>query len=130
MHTKPATTKLHRTVQFIKDREDICLTSDQPRSIYKKVEMDSLVNVEAIKQEKEEDRLDNNNDNEADNLYQNIIINDFDRINVNVNISKIEQSSVLSNVINYVQYNRNLRDYYKLDVKASEPNIRGKYKTG
>ena len=29
--------------------------------------------------------------------------------------------SIPSNVINYVQYNRNLRDYYKLDGKALEP---------
>ena len=50
-----------------------------------------------------------------------MIIHDFDRINVNVNKSQMEQWSILSNVINYVQYNRNPRDYYKLDVKAFEP---------
>ena len=47
-------------------------------------------------------------------------INDFDRINVNVNTSQMEQWSILSNVINYVQYNRNPSNYYKLDVKALE----------
>ena len=62
--------------------------------------------------------LDNNNDNEAENPFQIIIINDFDRINVNGYTSQIEQWLILSNVINYVQYSRNPRDDYKLDVKA------------
>ena len=41
----------------------------------KQVETDSLVNVETIKHEIEEDRLDNNNENEVANLYQNVVIN-------------------------------------------------------
>ena len=91
-----------RTIQFIKDRENVCLTSDHARYIYKKVERDSYVNVETMKQEIEENRLDNNNSNEAENPYQNIIIKDFNRLNVNVNTSHIEQWSILSNVNNYV----------------------------
>ena len=38
-------------------------------------------------------------------------------ININVNMSQMEQWSILSNAINYVQYDRNPREYYKLDVK-------------
>ena len=85
--------------------------------------MDILVNVETIKQETEEVRLNNDNENEAENPYWNIIINDFYRINV-------EQWSILSNVINYVQYNMIPREYYRLDVKALELKIIGKYMTG
>ena len=119
---------LGRTVQFIQDRKNVCLISDEASYIYKKVETDSLVNVETIKQEIEEDGLDN--DNEAENPDQNVINNDFDRFNVHVNTSQMEQWSILSNVINYVQYNRNPRDYYKLDVKALESKTIGKYMTG
>ena len=36
-------------VEYIKDRENICLTKDQARHIYKKVELESLVNVDTIK---------------------------------------------------------------------------------
>ena len=50
-----------------------------------------------------------------------MVINDFEKINVNINTSQIEQWSIFSNVINYVQYNRDPIDYYKLDVKALEP---------
>ena len=30
----------------------------------------------------------------------------------------MEQWSIFSNVVNYVQYNRNPRDFYNLDIKA------------
>ena len=90
--------------------------------------MDSLANVETIKQEIEDGRLDN--DNEAENPYWNIIINYFDRINVNFNMSQMEIWSILSNVIKYVQYNRNPRDYYNLNVKALELKNHRKYMTG
>ena len=51
-----------KTIQFVKNKKNVCLSSNQARYIYQKVEMDSLVNVESIKQEKEEDRLDNDNE--------------------------------------------------------------------
>ena len=38
--------------------------------------------------------------------------------NIDRSILQMEQWSILSNVINYFQYNRNLRDYFKLDIKA------------
>ena len=79
MPLKQQQQNLGRTFQFIKYGENVCLSSDQVRYIYKKVEMDSLVNVETIKQETEGDRLDN--DNEAENMYWNIIINDFNVTN-------------------------------------------------
>ena len=46
---------------------------------------------------------------------------DFQKIDVNVNTSQMEQFLVLSNVINYVQYNRNPVGYYELDIRALEP---------
>ena len=45
-----------------------------------------------------------------------MIINDFDRENIIA--SQIEQWSILSNVVNYVQYDRKPRDFYDLDIKA------------
>ena len=32
----------------------------------------------------------------------------------------MEQWSILSNVVNYIQYDRNSKDYYNLEVKALE----------
>ena len=49
-----------------------------------------------------------------------MIINNFVKNHVDRNISQTEQWSILSNVINYIQHNRNPRDYFKLDIKALE----------
>ena len=69
-------------VKYVKDEENICLTTDQARYIYKKVEQKGMVNVDTIEQEIEEDRL-NKNDNEGEvNPYRNIIRNDFNKENV------------------------------------------------
>ena len=83
------------------------LTSDQTRYIYMKVKKDSSVIVGIMKQEMEEDRLDKKNGSEEENPYQTMIINYFEKINVNIHTSQMEQCSTLSNIINYVQYNRN-----------------------
>ena len=32
--------------------------------------------------------------------------------------SHMEQQSILGNIVNYVQYDKNLKDFYDLDVKA------------
>ena len=56
---------------------------------------------------------DEENDSEEGNPYQTIIINDFKKIIFNVTTSQIEQWSMLTYVINYVQDNRNHINYYK-----------------
>ena len=56
----PLNTKIGGLVKFVKDKKNICLTTDQARYIYKKVEQEGMVNVDTIKQEIEEDRLNKN----------------------------------------------------------------------
>ena len=82
------------------------------------VVQESIVYVETSKQEIEDDKLNKDNiDNEEEvNPYSDIIINEFDREEIIT--SQIEQWSILSNVVNYVQYDRNQRDFYNLDIKA------------
>ena len=54
-------------VRYFKDRENICLTPDQAKYIYKKIEQESIGNVETVKQEIEDDRLhEDNTDNEEE----------------------------------------------------------------
>ena len=89
-------------VMYVKDSKNICLTADQARYIYKKVEQNSIVNVETIKQKTEDDILDKNSDNKGEeNPYQNIFMNDFDRSDIIA--TQMEQLSIPSNVVNYVQ---------------------------
>ena len=54
----PLESSLGGPVWPVKDRENICLAADQARYIYKRVEHDNIVNIEMIKQEIEDDRLD------------------------------------------------------------------------
>ena len=57
----PLNTKIGGPVKYVKDKKTICLTNDQARHIYKKVESEDIVNVDTIKQEIEEDKLGRNN---------------------------------------------------------------------
>ena len=47
----PLNTKIGGPTRYIKDREAICLTNDQARHIYKKVESERIVNIDTVKQE-------------------------------------------------------------------------------
>ena len=58
------------------------MTNDQARHIYKKVELEGIVNGDTIKQEIEEDKLSKDNiDDDKINPYHNIIINNIDKEN-------------------------------------------------
>ena len=74
--------------------ETTCLTNDQARHIYKKVELEGVVNIDTIKQEIEEDKLGKDNiDDDEIKPYHNIIINIIDKENIIT--SQMEQWSIL-----------------------------------
>ena len=89
----------------------------QTKYIYKKVELGSLINKETLKEEidldVELDRVDDDGGDE--NLYKELIVNNL--IKVESALSQMEQWSILSNVINYVQYSKNLKDFYTMTVR-------------
>ena len=68
-----------KCVSYIPDREQRYLTEDQARHVYKKVEMDKVINVETMKQEIEYDKMTRNRLNEKDttetNPCQMVILN-------------------------------------------------------
>ena len=102
---------------MFKIRKPICLNNDQARHIYKKVASESIDNMDTIKQEIEEDKLGRNNiDDDEVNPYHEIITNNIDRENIIT--LQMEEWSILSNVVNYVQYDRHPRIFYDLDVKT------------
>ena len=55
-------------------------------------------------------------DDDEGNPYHNIIINNIDREDIVT--SQMEQWLILINVVNYVQYESNPKNFYDLDVKA------------
>ena len=89
-------TNIGGPAKYVKDKETICLTKDQARHIYKKVELEGIVNVDTIRQETEDDKFGKDNiDDDKVNPYHNILINNIDK--ENVISSQIEQWSILSN---------------------------------
>ena len=93
------------------------LTRDQTRYIYKKVETGESINADTIQheidQEKQLSKLDD--DNGEENPYRELIINNAERIEMQK--IQIEQWSILSNLLNYVQHSRLNSMNHPLDVK-------------
>ena len=85
--------------------------------IYQKVELGSLVDKETIREELypeiELDKIDHNSGDE--NLYRELIVNNA--CNIENTLSQMEQWSILSNIINYVQYNKNPKNFHSMIIK-------------
>ena len=94
-----------------------CLMPRKTNFIYKKVMLGSLINNNTMKEEldadTELDRMDNNNGDE--NPYGDLMVNNADRIEMSH--SPMEQWSILSNVINYVQHSTNPLNFHFVMVK-------------
>ena len=68
-----------KSVMYVTDKGQRCLTEDQARHVYKKVETDKAINIETMKQEIEDDKMTSNRLNEEDttetNPYPMVILN-------------------------------------------------------
>ena len=106
-------------VRYVKDKGIRCLNEDQVRHIYKKVESDSLVNVNTTKQEIEDDKLTKDrNCLEEDNInpYQNVVLNKVYRDDSIT--AQMEHWSILSYVVRYVQHDQDPKTLHDLNIKA------------
>ena len=83
-----------------------CLTSRQADYIYKRIELGSSINKSTMKEEIDSDvELDRMDGNSGDkNPYRELIVNNAGKIESM--LSQMEQWSILSNIINYVQYSK------------------------
>ena len=94
------------------------LTREQTRYIYRKVGTGEIINTDMIEQEIEQekqlDRIDDTN-RETD-PYNELIVNNAEKIGPLM--TQMEQWSILSNVLNYVQHSRFHLMNHMLDVKA------------
>ena len=90
--------------------------------IYEKVELGSLINQNMIKEELDADiELDRMDDNSGDeNSYKELIINNAYKIE-NA-LPQMEQWSILSNVINYVQYSKNPKSFHSMTIRPVKFN--------
>ena len=109
------------------------LTRDQTNYIYKKVETGEMINTDTIQQEIEwEKQLSRINDTSREtNPYKELIVNKAEKIEPLK--MQMEQWSILSNILNYVQHSRFNSMNQMLDVKAmnkykSKPNLDREFK--
>ena len=94
----------NKDVRYIPDKEQKCLMEDQARHVYKKVEMDKIINIESVKHEIEDDKMTRNKLNEDDtteaNLYQMVILNKVYKDDIKT--EQIIHWSILSDLIKYI----------------------------
>ena len=92
------------------------LTTKQVNYVYRKVESGNLINKNTMSQERDQDiELDRMDDTSGDeNPYRELIVNDAGKIETS--LSQIEQWSILSNVINCVQYNKQPKNFHTISV--------------
>ena len=94
------------------------LTREQTRYIYRKVETGEIINTDTIEQEMEqEEQLSKIDDTNGEtNPYQELVVNNAEKIEPLM--TQMEQWSILSNILNYVQHSRIHSMKHTLDVKA------------
>ena len=94
------------------------LTRKQTRYIYRKVETGEIINTDTIEQiNRARKQLSKIDDTSGEtNPYQELIVNNTGKIEPLM--TQIEQWSILSNVLNYVQHNRFHSMNHTLDIKA------------
>ena len=93
------------------------LTREHMRYIYRKVETGEIINTDTIEQEIEQEKQLNKIDDTSreTNPYKELTVN---AEKIEPLMTQMEQWSILSNVLNYVQHSRFHSMNHTLDVKA------------
>ena len=98
------------------------MTPQQTNFVYKKVELGSLINKNTIKEELDADiELERMDDNSGDeNPYKELIVNNAGKIDST--LTQMEQWSILSNIINYMQYSKNPKNFHSMTIRPAKLN--------
>ena len=127
----PLSLKIGGLVNNNKPSIEQYLTRKQANFVYKKTELGEMINSETLQQELEHERqLNKIDDTSGDiNPYKELIINNAEKIEPL--LTQIEQWSILNNALNYIQYDRHLKNFHNLDISTvnickSHSEIRGK----
>ena len=103
--------------------EDSCptvgqyLTRNQTRHIYKKVETGEPINADMVQQEIEQEKQLNKLDNDSgeENPFRELVINNAEKIEAQK--TQMEQWSILSNKLNYIQHSQLNSMDHSLDIR-------------
>ena len=94
------------------------LTREQGSYVYKKTESGEIINMETIQQELEQERQLNKLDdtNGETNPYKELIVKNAEKLEPLM--TQMEQWSILSNFLNYIQYDKHPKNYHNLSINA------------
>ena len=96
----------------------------QAEHIYREVESGYIINIETLRQDieqqqqqQQQQQLSRIDDTSGDiNMYRDIIVNNAGK--TDTVLSQVEQWSILSSVINYIQYDRHPKNFHSLNISA------------
>ena len=102
----PLNTNIGGQVNCNKSKNNQYVTEEQAIYVYKKVESGSIINADTLQQEMEQERELSRIDNTSRdvNPYKELIVNKGEKIEPI--LTQMEQWSILSNTLNYIQYDR------------------------
>ena len=104
-------------VGIVTPQEGQYLTRDQTKYVYKRVEMGEMINTDTIQQEIEQEKQLNKMDDESGeiNPYRELVVNNAEKIESPM--TQMEQWSILSNILNYVQHSKFNSMNHSLNIK-------------
>ena len=96
--------------------EMLCLTEEQTRYVYKKVEQGSEINTETLKQKIDQEKLTERQTEMEDgvNPYQKVVLNNVYKDEMKT--MQMELWSILSDNVKYVEYDE--KSVHSLDVET------------
>ena len=94
------------------------MTREQANCVYKKRELGEVINTDNLQQELEYERQLNRIDDTSGeiNPYKELIVNNAEKIEPL--LAQMEQWSILSNMLNCIQYDRHSKNYHSLGISA------------
>ena len=94
------------------------LTREQAGYVYRKTKSGEVINMETLQQELEQERKLNEIDdtNGETNPYKELMVNNTEKIEPLM--TQMEQWWILSNILNYIQYDKHPKNYHNLCINA------------
>ena len=94
------------------------MTRELANYVYKKTESDEVINNNTLQQELENKRQLNRLDdtNEQTNPYRELIVNNTEKLEPLM--TQMEQWSILSKTLNYIQYDKHPKNYHNLGIST------------
>ena len=118
LHSYLLTPKIGGQINYNSSSIGQFLTREQASYVYKMTESCEIINVDTIQQEiEQEEQLNKIDDTSGEtNPYKELIVNNEEKIEPLM--TQMEQWSILSNVLNYIQHDRHHMINHYLSIRA------------